>query len=411
MTPRWQRGLRALISPAGLIIVGLLMRFVHLLTLGNQYFFGDTPEYQQAATRLLHGTSSSAMGPRAPLYPLFMALSFRLGGEGNFVVTRLLQLVFALGLMLLMVRFARRTGGPGAGGVAALGGALAPTLLFVAGLLYPTILYTLLLFAATLLAWELSERPSLARGALLGVLAVLGWLTDMVFLAPLAFIGLWLLACTRTRGRTLAPALVTAGATVVILATPYVAHLRSLKTDRVFMGKAQAVLHFARTDPALSTHRFIRMAPNTPFVALSPGAFLGRERRLLAERPWAYAHDYAMEYFHFFQPIPDRVSSVNRYNTPVVLLAGGIYFVALLTLAVLGLLCGAGPLRARVLLAGIVMATAAFYAFFFTQARYRIPIEPHLIALAALGVARAFPRVTRFLAGPGVGGVPEDPVA
>jgi hypothetical protein len=50
------------------------------------------------------------------------------------------------------------------------------------------------------------------------------------------------------------------------------------------------------------------------------------------------------------------------------------------------------------LLATVVLTTAAFYAFFFTQARYRIPVEPQLVALAALGLASAFPRFTRALA-------------
>ncbi len=411
MTPGGKRAARALASSAGLIGLGLLLRFLHMLTLGNQYFFGDTLEYQQAALRLLHGLDPTAAGPRAPLYPLLMALSFRLGGEGNFVATRLLQLVLGLGLMLLVVRLARRAGGRGAGGVAALGIALSPTLLFVTGLLYPTLLYTLLLLAATLVAWELSERPSLAHGVLLGLLAVLGWLTDMVILAPLALIGVWLLSHVRRRGVALVRALAIAGLTVLVLAGPYVWHLRAQQTDRQFMGKAQAVLHFARTDSVLSVHRHIQMPRGTPFVVLSPRAFLERERGLLAARPWAYLHDYCMEFFHFFQPVPDRVNSVNRYNTQFVLLIGGAYFVVLLTLAVLGLICGAGPLRLRVLLIGVVVATAAFYAVFFTQARYRIPIEPQLIVLAALGVARAFPRVPRFLAGPAGSDNSGEPVA
>jgi hypothetical protein len=62
------------------------------------------------------------------------------------------------------------------------------------------------------------------------------------------------------------------------------------------------------------------------------------------------------------------------------------------------MLAGAGPLRGRVLLATVVLSTAMFYSFFFTQARYRIPVEPQLVALAALGVASAFPRFSRLLA-------------
>jgi len=46
----------------------------------------------------------------------------------------------------------------------------------------------------------------------------------------------------------------------------------------------------------------------------------------------------------------------------------------------------------------VVLSTAVFYSFFFTQARYRIPVEPQLITLAALGMASAFPRFSGSLA-------------
>lgn len=396
------RTLQRWLQPAVWIALGMTLRLVHMATLGNRYFFGDTPEYQMAALRILHGMDVSATGPRAPLYPLFMALSFRIGGEDNFVATRLLQLVLALALMLVIVRTARSVGGGGAAAVAAPAIALAPTILFVSGLLYPTLLYMLLLAAVTLLAWELSERPSAARGFWFGVLALLGWTTDMVILAPLGMIGAWLLWRVRAQGIRLVRALAVAGATAAVVATPYVLHLQSRHTESVFMSKAQAVLHQARTDTVISRVRAVHLPSSTPFVALPLRKFLAREAELFRARPAAYLHDIGTEFFHFYQPIPDRVTSVNRYNTAFVLFMGGMYFVVLLTLAVLGVLCGAGPLRARLLLAGVVVATAAFYSFFFTQARYRIPVEPHLIVLASLGVARAFPRFTGlFAAGAG----------
>ena len=40
----------------------------------------------------------------------------------------------------------------------------------------------------------------------------------------------------------------------------------------------------------------------------------------------------------------------------------------------------------------IVLATAAFYSLFFTQTRYRIPVEPQITLLAALGALRLIPR-------------------
>jgi 4-amino-4-deoxy-L-arabinose transferase-like glycosyltransferase len=399
------RLLGAVRSPWGWIGFGMLLRFVHVVTLGNHYYFGDTLEYEAAALRILHGVGLDKVSPRAPLYPLFMALSFWIGGEGNYLVTRLLKLVLAFLLMVVVSRLAGRLGGRSAATLAAAGIAIAPTIVFVSGLLYPTTLYMTLLAAFTLVAWDLGQRPRGRDGALLGLLFALGWLTDQVFLAPAGAVGLWLVVRLPRLGAPLARSLAVGAIVTAALTLPYVLMLDRIGGDGVFMRKAQTVLHSARTDPVLAHDRWVHFAPDTPFTPLSPQGFLRREGRLFAHAPLAYLHDWVWEFLHFFRPVPDRVQSENRFTQPVVLYAGGLYFLVLLTLAILGLGFGTGPRDGRALLALVVLATAAFYSFFFTQARYRIPVEPQLIVLAALGMQRAFPRATTFLAGDG----PRDP--
>ncbi len=395
------RLLRAVRSPWGWIWLGLLLRLAHVVTLGNRYYFGDTIEYEASALRILHGVGLDKASPRAPLYPLFMALSFWIGGEGNYLVTRLLKLVLAFMLMVVVSRLAGRLGGRSAATLAAAGIALAPTIVFVSGLLYPTTLYMLLLAWFTLVAWDLGQRPRGRLGAAFGLLFALGWLTDQVFVAPAAAVGLWVALRLPRLGAPLARALAVAAIVTAALTLPYVLTLERIGGDGVFMRKAQAVLHSARTDPILAHDRWVRFPPDAPFVALSPHGFLRREGQLFARAPLAYLHDWLSEFLHFFRPVPDRVQSENRFTQPVVLYAGGLYFLVLLTLAILGLGFGTGPRDGRVLLALVVLTTAVFYSFFFTQARYRIPVEPQMIVLAALGVQRAFPGVTAFLAGDG----------
>jgi len=394
VAPRW----RWLGQPRFWIALGLLVRIVHVLTLGNRYFFGDTVEYEQVALRMLHGVQQGGSNPRLPGYPLLLALSFWIGGEENFAIARLVHLVISIAQMGLVVRMASRLGGAPAAAVAAPIVALAPTLVFVTGLLYPTLLYSTLLMALTMLAWEISERPTLARGVLFGALVACGVLIDMVIVAPVLGIGLWLLAVARGQRARLASTLAAAVVTTVVLTAPYFAHRGSQGGGRVFMAKAQAVLHSARSDSVISRDRWIRVPPDEPFVPLTPPAFVAREFGLFRTRPVAFLHDYALELLHFFKPLVDRVTSQNRFNTLPVLIVGAAWFVALLSLAVVGLLAGAGPLRGRWLLASVVLSTAVFYSFFFTQARYRIPVEPQIVALAALGLAGAFPRFSRSLA-------------
>ena len=386
-------------SPWSWFAIGAMLRLAHILLLGNRFYFGDTVEYEAAALRMLHGMGSDSGSPRAPLYPMFLALSFWVGGEGNYVVARLFKLLFAFGLILVVTRIADRLGGRPAATLAAMGVALAPTIVFVSGLLYPTSLYTLFVAGLTLTAWDLGEQPSGRRGALFGVVLALGWLTDQVFMAPAGAAILWLLFRLRQQGPVLARALAVGAILAAAIALPYLMSLQHAGSDRVFMRKAQSVLHSARTDPVLAQERWVHFPPDTPFEPKSPQGFALQEGRLFAHQPIGYLHDLVWEFLHFFRPVPDRIQTENRFTRPVVLYVGGLYFLALLTLAILGLGFGEGPRRGRLLLAGMVLATACFYAFFFTQARYRIPVEPQLIVLAALGVQRAFPKLTEFLSG------------
>jgi hypothetical protein len=212
-------------------------------------------------------------------------------------------------------------------------------------------------------------------------------------------VGVWLLSRLPRLGAPLARALAVAAIVAAALTLPYVITMSRIGGDGVFMRKAQSVLYSARTDPVLAHERWLHFPSNAPYVSLSPQAFFQREGQLFAREPLAYVHDWAGEFLHFFRPVPDRVQSQNRFTQPLVLYLGGLYFLALLTLAILGLGFGSGPRAGRVLLASVVLATAVFYSFFFTQARYRIPVEPQMLVLAALGIQRAFPRLTQLLSG------------
>ena len=388
---------RLLGSPWTWLAVGLLVRIFHVVTLGNRYYFGDTSEYEIAALRLLHSGSLEGNSVRAPAYPALLAISFWIGGEQNYAAARVIQLAISLVHMLLGVRLATRIGGRAAGVVAAPALALAPSFVFVAGLLYPTLLYSTVVLGMACVAWELAERPRAAGGVLLGVLIALGWLTDMVFLAPMSAVLAWLVVVARRQPAALARTLGIAALVAAVLTVPFLAQVSSPRKSRAFMSKAQAVLHFARTDTLISRGRWIRMPFGTPFVALAPRAFAERELGLMRSKPVKYAHDYLFELIHFFQPIPDRITTKNRFNTRVVLWVGGLWFSLVLSLSALGFLRGDAPWRGRLLLAMVVFATAAFYAFFFTQTRYRIPVEPELVVLGAFGVAHLFPHLTRLL--------------
>jgi 4-amino-4-deoxy-L-arabinose transferase-like glycosyltransferase len=376
-----------------LVAMSLVLRVVFVAVIGEGYAFGDSVEYDRVARSLLTGETLSAGSPRQPLFPLLIAANHLLGAEEGHVPIRLLVALFGAGVVAATAALGLRVGGRATAVLAAAAAAVFPTFVFVSGILYPTTLYTLLLLGATLIARRTAERPSVPRGLGLGVLLALGWLTDQVFLIPAVTLVAWtVVAARRPRRRVLAPAILA----LLVLVSVFVLALSAMRRDdgrpTPFMAKAQYVLHFARTDSTTAQHRRIRFDQDAPFEALSRGGFIRQEIGFLRSRPADYLHDYGLELAHFFDPMPDRIQSDTAYTRRAVLWLGLISFLPVLVLAPVGLVVGRASWRDRLLLAVVPGATAAFYALFFTQTRYRIPVEPYLLVLAALALVRLAPR-------------------
>jgi hypothetical protein len=385
-------------SPTGLLVSAFVLRLAFILQMGNRFYFADTAEYETAALNLMHGHLPGGNSPRAPLFPLLMATGFVLGGLKNYTMCRMLQLALGMGLVVITGRIARRLGGAGAERLALFGAAWAPTLVFTTGMLYPTTLYATLLTGIVAVALQLVDEPTLARGALLGVLIPLGWVTDQVIIAPVSVVLLWLLSQRARAAAGFTRAFAMAAIVAMSLIGPYVAIQHEAYSHKaVFMEKAQFVLYWSRSDHEMDADRLVHTPVDSTWKALPTKAFLAQEWRFMRTQPADYLHDVVWEFLHFFKPMPDRVQTHNRYNQSYILLLGAIYFLPVLLFSVIGLMAGNARGRERLLLALVVLGTAGFYSLFFTQTRYRIPVEPLMIVLAAVGLQRLFPRLSTQL--------------
>jgi len=158
-------------------------------------------------------------------------------------------------------------------------------------------------------------------------------------------------------------------------------------TPGFFLAKAEYVLYVARHDTVAVGGHALRDT-SRDFAPLPARDFLRREAGYLLHRPGDYLHDVGFEFVHFFTPYPDRITTPNRFTAPGARWLVAISFLPVVPLALLGLLGGAAPRHERVLLAIVPLAAAASYALLFSQVRYRVPVEPQLLALASLGVDR-----------------------
>lgn len=169
--------------------------------------------------------------------------------------------------------------------------------------------------------------------------------------------------------------------------------------EAAFLDKAQWTLWWARSDPSMRDDRSIQLPLHGEFHALPADQFLRQEWNYVRTRPLAYAHDFAFEFAHFFWPQVDRLQTTNQFTGPSVVIVGAVHFWPVLLLAIVGLLFGLAAGRERVLLMLVTIATAAFYSCFFTQTRYRVPVEPQLTLLAVLGLERLAPGLARWIEG------------
>ncbi len=374
------------LSPVGILVIAALLRIAFLLTKKDQPAFGDTAEYEAMALQML-GLADSTGSPRAPAYPALMAVGYKFWGVHNYTAVRWLQIPISLGIVELVRRIGEHVGGRKVGVMSAWLTALAPTLIFTSSMLYPTALYTLCVVGITLAALQLDSNPRPLTAVQLGLWSALGFLTDTVVFAPLAALALWF--AWRSRGKF--PVLLrTAGvfaATVLLVVLPIKSVGRTPGgKDQVFVAKSQYVLHYARTDSSVSQNRWIQLPPGESGSPMPLKAFAGHELALLQSQTIAYVHDVVFEFLHFFAPMPDRIQSKNEYNKPWVLWIGAIYFTPVLLFSLLGLARGSAPGAQRLALALVVLATAGFYSLFFSQTRYRIPVEPQILILTAMGV-------------------------
>jgi 4-amino-4-deoxy-L-arabinose transferase-like glycosyltransferase len=383
---------------AAVLGAALAVRVAIILVMGEGDHFGDTPQYDAAARSILAGGGPGRDFPRPPVYPGLVALGYLIGGAGNFLAVRMIQLGFGVGVVALTFVLGRAVGGPGLGLLAAGLAAVSPTLAFTTAMIYPEVVYTFLLLLMTLMWHALGGGGGVGRATAVGLTTGVGWLTSQVVVVPAAALAAWFVVRRSGRRRLLA----VAGLAALLVVTPWLLYQKAAYGRAGFhLQKADYVMNIARADTALYGARSI---PSTVTLidsaqvmsgeaAGSATGLLRRELGWFLARPGGYLWDYTREFLHFFQPLPDRVTSRNRFNRPIVKWIGAIHFAPLLLFAIAGVLFGRASRTDRVLLTIVPLATAALYAFFFTQARYRIPVEPHMTVLAAMGLVAAWTRV------------------
>jgi hypothetical protein len=107
---------------------------------------------------------------------------------------------------------------------------------------------------------------------------------------------------------------------------------------------------------------------------------------LILKDPKAFGARYVGEFIHFWKPMPDRFYSRNEFTVSWTGWVSALAFAPILLLSVVGLFFIKQRWRETSLILFMILSTALIYSFFMTKARYRMPVEPYMIIIAANAV-------------------------
>ncbi len=372
-----------------IFVTALVVRLVYISTLQEGYYFSDFKVYERAALSLLNGEGFNPEYRRPPLYPLFLAANYLVFGQ-HFFTMRLVQALLGAYCSVLIFVAGSRIFGDRVGKIAAWISVFYPYYIFLAGLLYPTLITAFLLIGVLYFLTLARENGSVAYFMLATFCLGMATMATPVSLAFLPFMILWL-----PRGLTISPArrwLVGFSAILVIagcmLPWSYYYYERH---GRIILVDARAQDHMPNLSGDSSAAADGEIPPGRLLTMIShPGKTLAR---------------ISSEFLHFWTFVPDRIVTRNpdyrdkrhrqdqrlivdhkftsRWLDLVSILTYGPVFI--LALIGLGINWKRWELISLPLL--LLLSQAVGYSFFFTQVRYRLPVEFCLMIFAGVGVA------------------------
>jgi tetratricopeptide (TPR) repeat protein len=356
---------------------------------------------------------------QAPLYAYFLGAIYACGG--NLLAVRVWQAIVGAGACALLARAGERLFGRGAGLAAGLMLALYTPAIFFDGLIQKSVLDTFLLsLLLTLLADLMVDASSSARPPVLrswrwlGVGAAVGALAltreNALILAPAVLAWIWWgLPGSRT-ARAWATAVVITGVLVVLLPVGvrnFIVggefHLTTAQSGpNFFIGNharadgTYVPLRPGRGSPEYEQADAAELASRAAGRQLSAGEvsryWTGRALDDIRSHPADWLRLEARKFRLLWNDaeILDTESQESHedYSPELFLLAHVARFGVLVPLACLGLWISWGDRRRLWLLYAMTAAYTMSVLAFYVVARYRLPIVPILIMLAALAVVR-----------------------
>ena len=347
-----------------------------------------------------------------PVYPLFVAAALRLGGEQYGTVLQLAQVLLSTASVALLVPLTFEiTRSRGAAWLAGVIAAVYPAFLMAAVQVNTA---TLEVLGIEVLAWLLlrwSRRTAWPWLALAGLSLGLLALTRGTALLIWPAVAFWLLVVFPSRAlhrRILWLAVFSLCLIVPLL--PWAVRNSQVIGAPVLIATNGGLNFWIGHNPAADGE--YQWPLDTDLALAQRAAKLSEPARdeLYYSLGWEYLKTHPVEevqlslrklwYFLWFRPgLGSSYPNAGAYQAPAQVVLMGSYAVVL-TWAIVGVWLSRREWRRIFVVYGIGVAYAASSIMYFAATRFRAPVEPFLIAFAALGLAWAFSRVSVRLTRP-----------
>jgi 4-amino-4-deoxy-L-arabinose transferase-like glycosyltransferase len=363
---------------------------------GQNLVFPDAAIYDSIARNWLAGKgfreNSGRQASRAPGYPVFLAGCHWLGlqrPQGIYLV----QAVADSAMCVLLALLGRRLCGDTVGIVAGCIAAIWPFFIYFTCLLLTETLFTLGLVALMLLLFacaEALEGPasrmllvSAVAGALLGLLVLLrsSLLLFWIFLLPIRLV---------RRGHRLR-AMAAWGTTFAVMALmmlPWVVRNYEIfgrfipTTLQVGESLYEANSPYADGGPAMDRIDWIKERGGRPMGEYENNQFFKNAAlEYIRQHPGRFCSLAVEKFARFWNPLPNYAP----YRRPLGLAVSLCAFVPIIFLACVGILRSNREVASLLLLLSPVAYFTLLYMVFVGSVRYRTPVMPFVILLAASG--------------------------
>lgn len=381
-----------------LVAFGLRASLVGLVHAGG--YTGDEKEYISLATKLAEGKpfvdSNGEWSTKAPLFAFAMSLVFRVFG-GGLLIPHLLNCLlgaiavyssFALSLKLFEQRFVAL--------IAASFGALYPSFIIYSDILQTEALYVVFVLGAFLFVERMQTNDSFAEAAMLGLMSALAALTRAVFFGFFPLLLVVVAWMNRARLKAVLPKLIVAAAVWCAMLAPWTLRNYNIHGTFVPISSWGGISFLLGNNPYSNGtwsgkpgyREWFAKKANENGVDLQRSteierSALGKKLALdfVSSQPGEALKLAAKKfYMHWVYPITN--SDENEKLQALCVAADIIIY----TLCGIGLIA-VGVKRSLLPIGAAIMFFTALQVILHCESRYRLPIMPFVIMLAAVGAS------------------------